>query len=112
MRLVWGAAGGGPIPDYVAKTFLGNRVWGMDIQAALNAGNYSGQNGIAEFENGTSMGNLVPSIRSAYGYTSGTITASGLTSGLAGISVDWDSQGRPTYKGAADRRRNGGASGY
>ncbi len=112
VRLVWGAAGGGPIPDYVAKTFLGNRVWGMDIQAALNAGNYSGQNGIAEFENGTSMGNLVPSIRSAYGYTSGTITASGLTSGLAGISVDWDSQGRPTYKGAADRRRNGGASGY
>ena len=23
------------IPDYVAKTFLGTQVWGMDIQAAL-----------------------------------------------------------------------------
>ena len=32
--LVWGAAGGGPIPDYIVKAFLGNVVYGMDIQAA------------------------------------------------------------------------------
>src|SRR5690606_22589960 len=43
LKLVWGSAGGGPIPDYIVKTFLGNVVYGMDIQAAINADNWSGQ---------------------------------------------------------------------
>ena len=26
LRLVWGSAGGGPIPDYIVKTFMGHFV--------------------------------------------------------------------------------------
>ncbi len=112
VRLVWGSAGGGPIPDYIVKSFLGHVVYGMDIQAAINADNYSGQNGIAELENGSTLGGTVNTIRTTYGYTTGTIAATGLTSGLAGISVTYDDKGVATYKGAADKRRNGGGSGY
>lgn len=112
VRLVWGAAGGGPIPDYIVKTFLGHVVYGMDIQAAINSDNYTGQNGIAELENGTALAASLPSVKSSYGYGAGNLAATGLTSGLAGIAVTWGADGAPVYKGAADKRRNGGASGY
>ncbi len=47
-----------------------------------------------------------------YGFGSGNLAATGLTSGLAGIAVTWGADGTPVYRGAADKRRNGGASGY
>ncbi len=112
VRLVWGAAGGGPIPDYIVKTFLGHVVYGMDVQAAINAPNYSGQNGIAELEAGTALSASLASVKSSYGYSGSNLAATGLTSGLAGIAVTWDATGTPVYRGAADKRRNGGASGY
>jgi gamma-glutamyltranspeptidase len=115
LRLVWGAAGGGPIPDYIVKTFLGNVVFGMDIQAAINADNWTGQglsSSIAEFETGKTIAGLVPGMRTTYGYTNTTLGNTGLTSGLAGIAVGHDGNGFPIYRGAADYRRNGGGAGY
>ena len=63
LQMVWGSAGGGPIPDYIVKTFLGHTVYGMDIQEAVNADNFTGQNGTAQLEAGKpiadQVGNLV-----------------------------------------------------
>jgi gamma-glutamyltranspeptidase len=115
LRLVWGSAGGGPIPDYIVKTFLGNVEFGMDIQAAINADNWTGQglaSSIAEFETGKPIAGLIPGMRTTYGYTSTTLSNTGLTSGLAGIAVGYDGNGFPVYRGAADYRRNGGGAGY
>ena len=115
VRLVWGAAGGGPIPDYIVKTFLGNQVFGLDIQAAINADNWTGQgatNSVAEFEADKPIAALIPGMRSTYGYTTSTLSSTGLTSGLAGIAVTYDVNGFPIYRGAADFRRAGGANGY
>jgi gamma-glutamyltranspeptidase/glutathione hydrolase len=111
LKLVWGAAGGGPIPDYIVKTFLGYQVYGMDIQAAINAPNSTGQNGVAELEAGSGVASRLAPLISAYGAGAGA-AATGLLSGLSGISVAYDVNGFPVYRGAADYRRNGGAYGY
>ncbi len=112
LRLVWGSAGGGPIPDYIVKTFMGNVVYGLDIQAAVNAPNFTGQNGIAELEAGSALAPLAADMRTRYGYTTGTLQATGLLSGISGIAVTHDANGAATYSGAADNRRSGAAYGY
>ena len=115
VRLVWGSAGGGPIPDYIVKTFLGNLVYGMDIQAAINTDNWTGQGvttSVAQFESGKPIVQLIPGMRSSFGYTTTTLSEIGLTSGLAGIAVGYDINGFPQLRGAADPRRAGGANGY
>lgn len=111
LRLAWGAAGGGPIPDYIVKTFLGHVVYGMDLQAAMNADNWTGQNGIAQLEANAGIATLVPTLIDRYGSTASNAQVTGLTSGLSGISVMRDRQGT-RYVGAADRRRNGAAAGF
>lgn len=99
--LAWGAAGGGPIPDYIVKTFLANQVYGMDIQAAINADNWTGQgaaNSVAQLERGKPVTQLIAGMRSRYGYTAGTLNETGLTSGLAGIAVSYGTDGRAPYR--------------
>ena len=103
------------LPDYIVKSFLGNQVFGLDIQAAINADNWTGQgatNSVAEFEADKPIAALIPGMRSTYGYTTSTLSSTGLTSGLAGIAVTYDVNGFPIYRGAADFRRAGGANGY
>ncbi|WP_342052072.1 MULTISPECIES: gamma-glutamyltransferase family protein [unclassified Cupriavidus] len=112
IRLVWGSAGGGPIPDYIVKTFLGHEIYGMDLQAAINADNFTGQNGIAQLEGGKPIASQVANLIATYGNTTSTAQVTGLTSGLSGISVSYDGNGFPVYSGAADNRRNGAANGY
>lgn len=112
LRLVWGSAGGGPIPDYIVKTFLGYTQYGMDLQAAIDADNWTGQNGITEVEAGKPLAGVVPTLVGSYGNTTTNAQATGLISGLSGIAVEYDANGFPIYKGAADNRRNGAATGY
>jgi gamma-glutamyltranspeptidase/glutathione hydrolase len=112
LRLVWGSAGGGPIPDYIVKTFMGHVVYGMDIQAAVNAPNFTGQNGVAEIESGSALAPSAAALRSTFGYSTSTLQVTGLTSGISGIAVSHDAQGRAIYSGAADNRRSGAANGY
>ena len=66
----------------------------------------------ANFEPGTPIAGLIPGMRTTYGYTATTLSATGLTSGLSGIAVEYDGYGFPVYHGAADNRRAGGANGY
>ncbi len=113
LRLVWGAAGGGPIPDYIVKTFLGDLVYGLDLQAAINAGNWTGQGSAAsvlQLDRGIS--GLIPVLRERHGHDANTLGVTGLNSGVAGISVIHDGPGGPLYRGAADARRAGGANGF
>lgn len=112
LRLVWGSAGGGPIPDYIVKIFLGNVAYGMDIQAAINAGNFTGQNGGAGVEAGSSIASRVADLIGTYGNTAANAKTAGLSSGQSGIAVNYTGSGTPVYQGAADNRRNGGANGY
>jgi gamma-glutamyltranspeptidase/glutathione hydrolase len=112
LRLVWGSAGGGPIPDYIVKTFMGNVVYGLDIQAAVNAPNFTGQNGIAELEAGSALAPLAGDMQTRYGYTTSTLQVTGLLSGISGIAVTQNANGSATYSGAADNRRSGAAYGY
>ena len=113
LRLVWGAAGGGPIPDYIVKTFLGDLVYGLDLQAAINAGNWTGQGlaaSVLQLDRGIS--GLIPVLRERHGHDANTLGVTGLNSGVAGISVIHDGPGGPLYRGAADARRAGGANGF
>ena len=112
LRLVWGSAGGGPIPDYIVKTFMGNVVYGMDIQAAVNAPNFTGQNGNAELEAGSALAPLAGDMRTRFGYTTSNLLVTGLLSGISGIAVTQNANGTATYSGAADNRRSGAAYGY
>ncbi|MDB6001274.1 MAG: Gamma-glutamyltranspeptidase / glutathione hydrolase, partial [Rhizobacter sp.] len=112
LSMVWGSAGGGPIPDYIVKTFLGTKVYGLDVQTAINADNWTGQNGIAELEAGKPIAGTVAAMKSAYGNTASNVSPTGLTSGLSGIAIDYDTNGLPVFHGAADNRRNGAAVGY
>ncbi len=115
LRLVWGSAGGGPIPDYIVKTFLGNVAYGKDLQAAIDAGNWSGQvssASVTSLESGNPIASLLGPMQRQYGYAAGTIGTTGLASGLSGIAVTYDAHGNPVYHGAADNRRNGAANGY
>lgn len=115
VRLIWGSAGGGPIPDYIVKTFLGKEVYGEDLQSAVDAGNWSGQVSRASatgLESGNPIASLLHSMQATYRYVAGTINVTGLVSGLSGIAVSYGSDGEPTYRGAADNRRNGAANGY
>ena len=113
VQLVWGSAGGGPIPDYIVKTFLANQVYGMDLQAAINAPNFTGQNGVPELEAGTGTATTqLPLLNGGYNLGGAAVQATGLLSGLSGIAVRYDANGNPVYSGAADYRRNGGANGY
>jgi gamma-glutamyltranspeptidase/glutathione hydrolase len=109
---VWGSAGGGPIPDYIVKTFMGNVVYGLDLQAAVNAPNFTGQNGNAELEAGSALAPLAGDMRTRFGYTTDNLLVTGLLSGISGIAVTQNPNGSATYSGAADNRRSGAANGY
>ena len=113
LRLVWGAAGGGPIPDYIVKAFLGDVVYGLDLQAAINAGNWTGQGSAASvLQLDRSLSGMMSVLRERHGHDANTLGVTGLNSGVAGISVIHDGPGGPLYRGAADARRAGGANGF
>jgi gamma-glutamyltranspeptidase/glutathione hydrolase len=84
----------------------------MDLQAAINAPNFTGQNGVAEIESGSALESSAADYRTRFGYTTSTLQVTGLKSGLSGIAVSHDADGKATYFGAADNRRSGAANGY
>ncbi len=109
-RLVAGAAGGGPIPDYVAQTVLGVLGYGEDPLRAVSRPHVSGQAraedcaGIpdvrSDVEAGTAAEGLLPALRERHHPCAKATT---LRSGLAAVEVT-DSHG---LRGAADPRRDG-----
>ncbi len=114
LRLVLGAAGGSAIPDYIAQTFLGVTVDGMDPAAAIAQGHWSGQeiasncqgavDAYSELEAGTAAAALLGELQ-ARAHPCARVVE--LRSGLGAIAID--RHGRLT--GAADPRRDGAAYG-
>lgn len=113
LRLVTGAAGGGPIPDYVAQSVLGATSYGMDPQEALDRPHVSGQTSSGEcsgredvrsdVEEGTDAVELLPRLVDK-GHPCAEATE--LRSGATAIEVVENG-----LYGAADRRRDGEALG-
>ena len=114
LRLVVGAAGGSAIPDYIAQTFLGVTVDGLDPQAAIAQGHWSGQEIVSacggavgppsELERGTDAAALLPALQERM-HPCPRLAA--LRSGLTAVEVK--TNGR--LLGAADPRRDGAAVG-
>ena len=114
LRLVVGAAGGSAIPDYIAQTFLGITVDGMDPAGAIAQGHWSGQEiasncrgvvgATSELEAGTPAAALLGELR-ARDHPCARVGE--LRSGLAAIKVG----PRGRLFGAADPRRDGAAFG-
>jgi gamma-glutamyltranspeptidase / glutathione hydrolase len=114
LRLVVGAAGGSAIPDYIAQTFLGVTVDGMDAQRAIAQGHWSGQEissncrgfvgAYSELEEGSEAAALLPELRSR---SHPCARLADLRSGLTAIEVAPDGR----LLGAADPRRDGAAVG-
>ena len=114
LRLVVGAAGGSAIPDYVAQTFLGVTVDGLDPQAAIAQGHWSGQEIASncggavgppsELERDSDAAALLPALQQR---AHPCPRLSELRSGLTAVEVR--RHGR--LLGAADPRRDGAAVG-
>jgi gamma-glutamyltranspeptidase / glutathione hydrolase len=115
LRLVVGAAGGSAIPDYIAQTFLGITLDGMDPAVAIAQGHWSGQeiasncggevDAVSQLEAGTAAAELLEELR-ARSHPCPEIGE--LRSGLAAVAVDR----RGGLTGAADPRRDGAAVGF
>ncbi|RZQ59981.1 gamma-glutamyltransferase family protein [Amycolatopsis suaedae] len=108
LRLVTGAAGGGPIPDYVAQTVLGVLVHGEDPATAVGRPHVSGQAETgdcvhSDLEAGTPIAELLPALKER-GHPCARATT--LRSGLAAVAVTGSG-----LRGAADPRRDGVALG-
>jgi len=113
LRLVVGAAGGSAIPDYVSQAIVGVLVDGLDPQAAINQGHWSGQEitsncgGVvgprSEVEAGTPAEDLLDGLRELHHPCA---RATELRSGSTAITV-----GSGGLTGAADPRRDGTAAG-
>jgi gamma-glutamyltranspeptidase / glutathione hydrolase len=114
LDLVVGSAGGSAIPDYITQTTLGVLVDGLDPQAAINAGHWSGQEitgncgGVigprSELEEGTEAAGLLDGLGQLRHPCPRLVE---LRSGLTAVDVD----GRGWLSGAADPRRDGAAVG-
>jgi gamma-glutamyltranspeptidase/glutathione hydrolase len=114
LRLVLGAAGGSAITDYVAQTFLGVTIDGMDPQRAIAQPHWGGQeitsncSGVigarSDLEAGTPIAGLLADLQ-ALAHPCPRVTA--LRSGLTAIERLPDGR----LLGAADPRRDGAAVG-
>ena len=112
--MVVGAAGGGPIPDFVTQTVVGVLLDRMNPFVAMSQPHYSGQqitsncSGVigppSEVESGTPATDLLEDLRAKRHPCARTAT---LSSGSAAIQV----HGSDRYVGAADPRRDGIAMG-
>jgi gamma-glutamyltranspeptidase/glutathione hydrolase len=119
LHAVVGSPGGSNIIQYVAKTIIGILDWNLDIQSAINLGNFGAQtSATTSLEKGSSVKDLGPGLQ-ALGHT---VSVLDINSGIHGITllnqkpVNTDGLGamvRPLfgYAGGADPRREGTAAG-
>ena len=119
LHAVVGSPGGSNIIQYVTKTLVGVLDWGLDIQSAINLGNFGAQiSPTTSLEKGSSVKDLGPGLQ-ALGHTVSVID---INSGIQGItrisSRRFDGGGlgavvRPLsgWAGGADPRREGTAAG-
>jgi gamma-glutamyltranspeptidase/glutathione hydrolase len=122
MRLdaVVGSPGGSAIIQYVTKTLVGLYDWNLDIQQAINLGNFGAQtSATTQLEKGSSVKDLGPGLvarghtvspidinSGLHGVTFNGIRDNGNRSGLAAILLPYAG-----WAGGADPRREGIAAG-
>ena len=102
LKLIIGSPGGNRIIAYVTQTIVGVLDQGLDIQTAIDAPRHVNRNGKTELEQGTALEIIAPAL-AAMGHD---IDIREITSGLHGIHITRDENGR-TLTGGADPRREG-----
>ncbi len=100
--LVLGSPGGSWIINFVGKTLVARLDWGLELQAAVDAGNFGSRNGPTEIERGSSYEALAGPLR-ARGHD---VLFRELTSGVHALARTPEG-----LRGAADPRREGAAKG-
>lgn len=102
-----GSPGGSQIIEYVAKTLVGLLDWNLDPQAAINLPNFGSRNGPTELEPGLFSPGTIDTLKQQ-GHE---INELEMTSGTQAIMRVRDAQGRTSWAGGADPRREGEALG-
>jgi gamma-glutamyltranspeptidase/glutathione hydrolase len=121
LDMVIGSPGGSAIIQYVTKTLVGVYDWNLDIQQAINHGNFGAQtSATTQLEKGSSVKDLGPGL----GARGHTVSVVDINSGLHGITFNGvrDNGNRTGlaaivlpyagWAGGADPRREGIAAGF
>ncbi|QAY91682.1 gamma-glutamyltransferase [Pseudomonas sp. ACM7] len=102
-----GSPGGSQIIEYVAKSTIGLLDWNLDPQAAISLPNFGSRNGPTELEQGQFSPALIQALKDK-GHSLNEID---MTSGTQAIVRVKDAQGKTSWAGGADPRREGAALG-
>ncbi|POA62683.1 gamma-glutamyltransferase, partial [Pseudomonas sp. GW531-T4] len=102
-----GSPGGSQIIEYVAKSVIGMLDWNLDPQAAISLPNFGSRNGPTELE----QGQFTPGLKAALKAKGHELTDIDMTSGTQAIVRLRDAQGKTSWAGGADPRREGAALG-
>ncbi|EXF95590.1 gamma-glutamyltransferase [Pseudomonas fluorescens HK44] len=102
-----GSPGGSQIIEYVAKSVVGLLDWNLDPQAAISLPNFGSRNGSTELE----QGQFSPALIQALKDKGHTVNQIDMTSGTQAIVRVRDAQGKASWAGGADPRREGEALG-
>ncbi len=102
-----GSPGGSQIIEYVSKSLVGMLDWNLDPQAAISLPNFGSRNGATELEQGLFSAQLKAALKDK-GHALSEID---MTSGTQAIVRVRDAQGKATWSGGADPRREGEALG-
>jgi gamma-glutamyltranspeptidase/glutathione hydrolase len=117
---VVGSPGGSNIIQYVAKTLIGVLDWNLDIQSAINLGNFGAQtSATTSLEKGSSVKDLGPGLQ-ALGHTVSVVDINSGIHGITRLGARSPFTGglgailRPLagWAGGADPRREGTAAGH
>ncbi|MFJ2366932.1 gamma-glutamyltransferase [Pseudomonas sp. NPDC087697] len=102
-----GSPGGSQIIEYVAKSVVGMLDWNLDPQAAIGLPNFGSRNGPTELE----QGQFSPALIQALKDKGHVVSEIDMTSGTQAIVRVRDAQGKASWAGGADPRREGEALG-
>nr|WP_251029532.1 gamma-glutamyltransferase [Pseudomonas fluorescens] len=102
-----GSPGGSQIIEYVSKSLVAMLDWNLDPQAAVGLPNFGSRNGATELEQGL----FSPQLKQALKDKGHALSEIDMTSGAQAIVRVRDTQGKPSWSGGADPRREGEALG-
>ena len=107
LRLVVGSPGGSLIINFVAKVLVANLRDGIDIQRAIDLPNFGSRNGPTEIESTILSPALQEQLLKDLKGIGHDVRVIEMTSGLQGLSVQTDQNGKRVFTGGADPRREG-----
>lgn len=100
-----GSPGGSQIIEYVAKAVIGMLDWQLNPQAAIDLPNFGSRNGQTELE----QGQFTPALQQALQAMGHEVVDLEMISGTQAIVRVRDAQGKASWVGGADPRREGEA---